>query len=348
MRIVNRKTFLSLPEGILFSKFYDCDSFGPLLIKNDTMKWNEDDVGDFGYQNIADEVELPAGSECSDCIFVFEDSIKNGSSFNIDLCCGRRDGLFDADQLFAVWESKDLESLIETLTTRCRGAEFDVADEDAKCENADAEDFVAYITSMEHPSRTDPDGIMHEEVTFTPMARPAVNVEADVEATLVQLRQHVEQALAGYLSAPSHLTDDTIARVKSDLIASGALSQTIDVTYDEVNKSYHFTYLTSSSRNKTYDITVKRPVDMSDEAWNKLVQSLSNISNQDENDSEQLPPNNNDDELTQLCWLIQKQKAYDWTMGELLHNIRKYFTGLDSVKCVVHYKDWPETRKTNV
>jgi hypothetical protein len=39
----------------------------------------------------------------------------DGASFPVDMQQGCRDGCFDADQLFAVWERADAEALLKRL-----------------------------------------------------------------------------------------------------------------------------------------------------------------------------------------------------------------------------------------
>ena len=107
MRIVNRKEFLSLPEETLFSKYEPC-CFEPILIKGETL------ANDFIFQSINDAIKWGDPEEFSDVLFKAE---KSGDSFDIDLDCTERDGMFDEDQLFAVWEKKDLAQLIDRLNT---------------------------------------------------------------------------------------------------------------------------------------------------------------------------------------------------------------------------------------
>jgi hypothetical protein len=107
MRIVNREQFLKLPAGTLFSK-YEPTIFGDLSIKDDTC----DGVDDFFYISIADAVDANGTEGFVDTLDRAE---KEGSSFSLDLETVSRDGLFDKGQLFAVWESQDVNMLIARL-----------------------------------------------------------------------------------------------------------------------------------------------------------------------------------------------------------------------------------------
>ncbi len=106
MRIVNRKEFLAMPEGVLYSKYQPC-FFGELAIKGDSIGDN-----DFYYQDIAGAIKSNNSGEWADILF---DAQESGESFDIDLDCEGRDGMFEQDELYAVWEQKDVLTLIDRL-----------------------------------------------------------------------------------------------------------------------------------------------------------------------------------------------------------------------------------------
>lgn len=105
MRIVNRKEFLSMPSGTVYSHYMPQVSEG-LMIKGDT--W----TNDWLYQDLLFNVEGESSDEASDKL---TDAEENGTSFKLDLNCGSRDGMFDENQLFMVYEKSDIERLIEAL-----------------------------------------------------------------------------------------------------------------------------------------------------------------------------------------------------------------------------------------
>lgn len=105
MKIVDRKTFLSLPAGTLFSKF-EPDIFSDIRIKEDTCGDN-----DWFEQQIADAIECSGSENFADKC----DRMVNGESVKMDFDCIGRDGCFDDDQLFAVWEQADIDALIARL-----------------------------------------------------------------------------------------------------------------------------------------------------------------------------------------------------------------------------------------
>ena len=106
MKIVDRRTFLAMPGGVLYSNYEPC-FFGELCIKGATVAGN-----DFCVQQIADAGKCHDRGEFADVLF---DAAANGTSFALDFACEGRDGMFDEHQLFAVWEPQDVAALIARL-----------------------------------------------------------------------------------------------------------------------------------------------------------------------------------------------------------------------------------------
>jgi hypothetical protein len=110
MKIVDRQTFLAMPAGTLFSKWQPC-VFEDVQIKGVTL-FNGERAIDFSLQQIADAVASNDSGEWSDIQCA---SVDCGSSFALDFECESRDGFFDADQMFAIWERADVEGLLARL-----------------------------------------------------------------------------------------------------------------------------------------------------------------------------------------------------------------------------------------
>lgn len=104
MKIINRQQFLQLPAGVLFTKF-EPSCFDELRIKGDTIG------ADFHAVTIADAIDADGTSDLLDKIHRAE----GGESLHMDFETVQRDGLFDEDQLFAVWEREDVEKLVGRL-----------------------------------------------------------------------------------------------------------------------------------------------------------------------------------------------------------------------------------------
>lgn len=105
MKIVNRVQFMAMPAGVVFSKF-EPFIFGDLQIKGDTIG------ADFYGQDVASGIRWGDTNEFIDSL---QAAVDTGGSLAMDLHCEVRDGLFDEDQLFAVWERPDVEALIARL-----------------------------------------------------------------------------------------------------------------------------------------------------------------------------------------------------------------------------------------
>lgn len=105
MRIVNREQFMKLPENTLFAKYHP-SVFGQLAIKGES--WERD----FLVQEIVDAIECKDTGEYCEKV---DGAQHNGDSIRFDFNCQGRDGYFDDDQLFAVWEQEDVRQLIERL-----------------------------------------------------------------------------------------------------------------------------------------------------------------------------------------------------------------------------------------
>lgn len=106
MKIVNRQKFLSLPKGVLYAKF-DPENyeFGEIAIKENTLTqdwWNQDLI----------EVKANDSAELDN---VLSKAVEEGKSFSLDYECVGRDGLYEDDFLFAVFEKEDVIKLIERL-----------------------------------------------------------------------------------------------------------------------------------------------------------------------------------------------------------------------------------------
>lgn len=97
MKIVNRKEFLELPDGIAFCKCKEgdkisCDDYEGLSIKVLSYRYDEDDTD----------------HKKGDCFDFGAMQLSNTKSF-------QRDGLFEEDQMFAVLEDDDIDKVIEYL-----------------------------------------------------------------------------------------------------------------------------------------------------------------------------------------------------------------------------------------
>ena len=115
MRIVDRKTFLEMPTNTVFTT-YEPTIFGPLTIKGESIEGSP-----FGGY-VGDYFETPIMQVKDDkrngvfAYRILEEAEEDSSySFDLGLYAEGRDGSFEEDQLYAVFEKKDIEYLISRL-----------------------------------------------------------------------------------------------------------------------------------------------------------------------------------------------------------------------------------------
>jgi hypothetical protein len=118
MRVVDRETFLSLPAGTVFAKFGPPGGLDPKVpdwsLSDVAIKW--DTCGeDFLVQDLTAQFEGWTGSESH---FEQMGRMVADPSYEappLDYDSAGRDGLFDREQMFAVWSVRDTENLIACL-----------------------------------------------------------------------------------------------------------------------------------------------------------------------------------------------------------------------------------------
>jgi hypothetical protein len=108
VKIINLEEFRKLPAGTIFMK-YNPMVFEELQCKGDT--WEHD----FLSENISNWPDCDGSDDLHDKLQLAQDT---GASIRLDFDSSGRDGCFDDDQLFAVYERLDVEMLQDKLT-RC-------------------------------------------------------------------------------------------------------------------------------------------------------------------------------------------------------------------------------------
>ena len=105
MKIVNLEVFRKLPEGTIYSK-YTPTVFDGLKIKGETWEY------DFLYQELIGNIDANSSEEFNE---ICEKSQTEDIDLPLDFDCYERDGLFEKNQLFAIYNEKDIEALINRL-----------------------------------------------------------------------------------------------------------------------------------------------------------------------------------------------------------------------------------------
>lgn len=105
MRVVDRKTFLTLPAGTIYCKGAPW-AFDTICIKDDSL------ANDWIYLNPA----WPSAHDSGEAVELLETSIATGSSFPCEDAFGR-DGCFNEKDVFLIFEMEDLFSLKNRIET---------------------------------------------------------------------------------------------------------------------------------------------------------------------------------------------------------------------------------------
>lgn len=122
MKLYTRKDFMGLPKGTIYSrvdKSRDDQLCHGLYCKvsNKEQMGN----GDFVEQDLISEAGNPLmpdvdnGEDNVNYQMHLRDSFK---TFRTDLNCAGRDGMFDEEDLFVVWDAQDIKKLAEYLLSR--------------------------------------------------------------------------------------------------------------------------------------------------------------------------------------------------------------------------------------
>jgi hypothetical protein len=98
MKIVKRKEFLALPEGVVYSKYQPCIIDG-VYMKGETRGNN------WIYQDLIDSVDIGKGEER---YYVVENS-REGKPFKMDYYCMDGDGMYEEDQEFMIYDHMDVK-----------------------------------------------------------------------------------------------------------------------------------------------------------------------------------------------------------------------------------------------
>lgn len=121
MRIVDRKTFLSLPAGTVYAKWGSEAGdpselfYGEVSVKGETV-----------HEDWVDIPFLSWPEDCSDSMQWADamEAARNGTpTAPLDIGQGGRDGLFDRKQMFAVYEREEVVRLLALLTS-CLGTAY--------------------------------------------------------------------------------------------------------------------------------------------------------------------------------------------------------------------------------
>ena len=118
MRIVTKQEFYKLPSGTLYSEYKPCIFIG-LKIKNDTI-FDGDEPIDFFYEDLIGNVDA---NSFDDFLNMLNKSQKEKTEFKLDFKCSERDGLFEDDTFYAVYNTDEILALSNKIAS-CKGWEL--------------------------------------------------------------------------------------------------------------------------------------------------------------------------------------------------------------------------------
>jgi hypothetical protein len=104
MKIVDYDTFVKMPQGTIYSTYSPCN-FGDIYCLEEVINDGSDWFLSRMINNPDDNCDIQKC--CTD--------MENGVSIDADFHCWERDGMFDYDRKFLVYETKDIEMFIEKL-----------------------------------------------------------------------------------------------------------------------------------------------------------------------------------------------------------------------------------------
>jgi len=117
MRIVNRIEFLKLPKGILYSKYKLNEGVKEsLCIKNET-------IGDNDWSYLC--LTQPEPINCNnyeECLEVFKQAEQDSNfNFELDMESSYRDGLYEEDIKFLIYDENDINKVINLFSECIKG-----------------------------------------------------------------------------------------------------------------------------------------------------------------------------------------------------------------------------------
>jgi hypothetical protein len=111
MRIINRAEFLKMPVGTLYIK-YKPYYFEGLEVKEDSGGLDND----WCASELTGISTIKEGDNSGDIMDALDRYVETGESFELEIDGYGRDGGFDDDELFAIYEPQDIQQLIDRLT----------------------------------------------------------------------------------------------------------------------------------------------------------------------------------------------------------------------------------------
>ena len=112
MRLYKRADFINLPSMTIYSKIDNHELMGGLFCKTTGPDYGNDWVE----QNLIGESGFPNGITDGGDALEYQLNLRDTfKDFRTDLECGCRDGMFDDNDCFVVWDKSDIKNLRDYL-----------------------------------------------------------------------------------------------------------------------------------------------------------------------------------------------------------------------------------------
>lgn len=124
MKLLDRKEFLQIENPVVFMEYTHLGNFGNLKIRNDVIINSTGKAIDFYYEDLCSSLVILNNKEiiCSeDFLDIWDNIIKNRLNFRLDFNCEERDGLFEENAQYIVFDDIDIKQIIDKLYSVIKG-----------------------------------------------------------------------------------------------------------------------------------------------------------------------------------------------------------------------------------
>lgn len=124
MKLLDRKEFLQIENPVVFMEYTHLGNFGNLKIRNDVIINSTGKAIDFYYEDLCSSLIILNNKEiiCSeDFLDIWDNIIKNRLNFRLDFNCEERDGLFEENAQYIVFDNIDIKQIIDKLYSVIKG-----------------------------------------------------------------------------------------------------------------------------------------------------------------------------------------------------------------------------------
>jgi len=108
MKIVNKKEFLKLPENTIYCSFDKNNfAFNGFAVKLESLE------NDWYYMDLTD---FDNWDDSEERIENIQKMITEGKEYPLSLNCSSRDGMFEDDEMFCIYDKYDVERIMSVLS----------------------------------------------------------------------------------------------------------------------------------------------------------------------------------------------------------------------------------------